>query len=442
MEEQLWILKGGKESKKVYIPFSSSTSVEADEVIDKEENICSSSPSSSCIMSSVNKSVSKSKRNQKRRMRRNKKIANEKNKENKTKSNKGNKSQQHMNNSENTTQTTHTGNIKKTAAPQDTNKPLKNVNQVTKTETEKQITKTETEKQITKTKTKKQITKTETEKQITKTKTKKQITKTETEKQITKTKTVKQITKTETEKQTTKTETEKQITKTKTKKQITKTKTEKQTTKTETEKQITKTETEKQITKTENATQPTKSQDERQCPNLEYLLMDLEKHNLTQAQLFNIMNWHVLPTAADGHCLLYSVVSGWNNQHMSRQASEYCTSLGNSIHVLTYDLLWDIVRQETRENSSSYKPFFTESYSRQVHKYLIEKNYRNEFGDLVPSVICNALNIKLLILKKDSTRYSFSYVVVAPFEARPQDDLPTLVLLKSGEHYNGVSFTY
>ncbi|KAK4322026.1 hypothetical protein Pmani_007195 [Petrolisthes manimaculis] len=397
MEEQLWILKGGKESKKVYIPFSSSTSVEADEVIDKEENICSSSPSSSCMMSSVNKSVSKSKRNQKRRMRRNKKIANEKNKENKTKSNKGNKSQQHMNNSENTTQTTHTGNIKKTAAPQDTNKPLKNVNQVTKTETEKQITKTETEKQITKTKTKKQITKTETEKQITKTKTKKQITKTETEKQITKT---------------------------------------------ETEKQITKTETEKQITKTENATQPTKSQDERQCPNLEYLLMDLEKHNLTQAQLFNIMNWHVLPTAADGHCLLYSVVSGWNNQHMSRQASEYCTSLGNSIHVLTYDLLWDIVRQETRENSSSYKPFFTESYSRQVHKYLIEKNYRNEFGDLVPSVICNALNIKLLILKKDSTRYSFSYVVVAPFEARPQDDLPTLVLLKSGEHYNGVSFTF
>ncbi|KAK4322036.1 hypothetical protein Pmani_007205 [Petrolisthes manimaculis] len=406
MEERLWILKGGKESKKVYIPFSSSTSVEADEVIDKEENICSSSPSSSCMMSSVNKSVSKSKRNQKRRMRRNKKIANEKNKENKTKSNKGNKSQQHMNNSENTTQTTHTGNIKKTAAPQDTNKPLKNVNQVTKTETEKQITKTETEKQITKTKTKKQITKTETEKQITKTKTKKQITKTETEKQITKTETVKQITKTETEKQ------------------------------------ITKTKTEKQITKTENATQPTKSQDERQCPNLEYLLMDLEKHNLTQAQLFNIMNWHVLPTAADGHCLLYSVVSGWNNQHMSRQASEYCTSLGNSIHVLTYDLLWDIVRQETRENSSSYKPFFTESYSRQVHKYLIEKNYRNEFGDLVPSVICNALNIKLLILKKDSTRYSFSYVVVAPFEARPQDDLPTLVLLKSGEHYNGVSFTY
>ncbi|KAK4314433.1 hypothetical protein Pmani_014269 [Petrolisthes manimaculis] len=424
MEEQLWILKGGKESKKVYIPFSSSTSVEADEVIDKEENICSSSPSSSCMMSSVNKSVSKSKRNQKRRMRRNKKIANEKNKENKTKSNKGNKSQQHMNNSENTRQTTHTGNIKKTAAPQDTNKPLKNVNQVTKTETEKQITKTETEKQITKTKTKKQITKTETEKQITKTKTKKQITKTETEKQITKTETVKQITKTETEKQ------------------ITKTKTEKQITKTETEKQITKTETEKQITKTENATQPTKSQDERQCPNLEYLLMDLEKHNLTQAQLFNIMNWHVLPTAADGHCLLYSVVSGWNNQHMSRQASEYCTSLGNSIHVLTYDLLWDIVRQETRENSSSYKPFFTESYSIQVHKYLIEKNYRNEFGDLVPSVICNALNIKLLILKKDSTRYSFSYVVVAPFEARPQDDLPTLVLLKSGEHYNGVSFTY
>ncbi|KAK4322084.1 hypothetical protein Pmani_007137 [Petrolisthes manimaculis] len=424
MEEQLWILKGGKESKKVYIPFSSSTSVEADEVIDKEENICSSSPSSSCMMSSVNKSVSKSKRNQKRRMRRNKKIANEKNKENKTKSNKGNKSQQHMNNSENTRQTTHTGNIKKTAAPQDTNKPLKNVNQVTKTETEKQITKTETEKQITKTKTKKQITKTETEKQITKTKTKKQITKTETEKQITKTETVKQITKTETEKQ------------------ITKTKTEKQITKTETEKQITKTETEKQITKTENATQPTKSQDERQCPNLEYLLMDLEKHNLTQAQLFNIMNWHVLPTAADGHCLLYSVVSGWNNQHMSRQASEYCTSLGNSIHVLTYDLLWDIVRQETRENSSSYKPFFTESYSRQVHKYLIEKNYRNEFGDLVLSVICNALNIKLLILKKDSTRYSFSYVVVAPFEARPQDDLPTLVLLKSGEHYNGVSFTY
>ncbi|KAK4322095.1 hypothetical protein Pmani_007148 [Petrolisthes manimaculis] len=415
MEEQLWILKGGKESKKVYIPFSSSTSVEADEVIDKEENICCSSPSSSCMMSSVNKSVSKSKRNQKRRMRRNKKIANEKNKENKTKSNKGNKSQQHMNNSENTRQTTHTGNIKKTAAPQDTNKPLKNVNQVTKTETEKQITKTETEKQITKTKTKKQITKTETEKQITKTKTKKQITKTETEKQITKTETVKQITKTETEKQITKTETEKQIT---------------------------KTETEKQITKTENAMQPTKSQDERQCPNLEYLLMDLEKHNLTQAQLFNIMNWHVLPTAADGHCLLYSVVSGWNNQHMSRQASEYCTSLGNSIHVLTYDLLWDIVRQETRENSSSYKPFFTESYSRQVHKYLIEKNYRNEFGDLVPSVICNALNIKLLILKKDSTRYSFSYVVVAPFEARPQDDLPTLVLLKSGEHYNGVSFTF
>ncbi|KAK4307275.1 hypothetical protein Pmani_020937 [Petrolisthes manimaculis] len=442
MEEQLWILKGGKESKKVYIPFSSSTSVEADEVIDKEENICSSSPSSSCMMSSVNKSVSKSKRNQKRRMRRNKKIANEKNKENKTKSNKGNKSQQHMNNSENTTQTTHTGNIKKTAAPQDTNKPLKNVNQVTKTETEKQITKTETEKQITKTKTKKQITKTETEKQITKTKTKKQITKTETEKQITKTKTKKQITKTETEKQITKTETVKQITKTETEKQITKTKTEKQITKTETEKQITKTETEKQITKTENATQPTKSQDERQCPNLEYLLMDLEKHNLTQAQLFNIMNWHVLPTAADGHCLLYSVVSGWNNQHMSRQASEYCTSLGNSIHVLTYDLLWDIVRQETRENSSSYKPFFTESYSRQVHKYLIEKNYRNEFGDLVPSVICNALNIKLLILKKDSTRYSFSYVVVAPFEARPQDDLPTLVLLKSGEHYNGVSFTF
>ncbi|KAK4318933.1 hypothetical protein Pmani_010027 [Petrolisthes manimaculis] len=420
MEEQLWILKGGKESKKVYIPFSSSTSVEADEVID----ICSSSPSSSCMMSSVNKSVSKSKRNQKRRMRRNKKIANEKNKENKTKSNKGNKSQQHMNNSENTRQTTHTGNIKKTAAPQDTNKPLKNVNQVTKTETEKQITKTETEKQITKT---------ETEKQITKTKTKKQITKTETEKQITKTGTEKQITKTETEKQITKTETVKQITKTGTEKQIIKTKT---------EKQITKTETEKQITKTENATQPTKSQDERQCPNLEYLLMDLEKHNLTQAQLFNIMNWHVLPTAADGHCLLYSVVSGWNNQQMSRQASEYCTSLGNSIHVLTYDLLWDIVRQETRENSSSYKPFFTESYSRQVHKYLIEKNYRNEFGDLVPSVICNALNIKLLILKKDSTRYSFSYVVVAPFEARPQDDLPTLVLLKSGEHYNGVSFTY
>jgi exonuclease III len=141
--------------------------------------------------------------------------------------------------------------------------------------------------------------------------------------------------------------------------------------------------------------------------------------------LLTSRGWQINKSKGDGHCLLYSVDSSLCNQFPNFPPVDIETIKAR-------------IFIETVKNTEYYLPFLQTSsksaLSAGLGDYLIKKQYNNDFGDLVPCIIANALSIKLNILDEDQTGY-VNTVVITPHD----QSKASLVLHRRSQHYNGIT---
>ena len=128
----------------------------------------------------------------------------------------------------------------------------------------------------------------------------------------------------------------------------------------------------------------------------------------------------------DGHCLLYSVLSSCLCQ------------LPDNIHITTLECIKSYIFIELSDNIQYYLPFFQTADNQCIFKglndYLIHKIYNQEFGDLVPALIANALNTRLVIFNEDRVKSSVDVINITPRGHTTK----YIMLHICGEHYNGI----
>ena len=132
----------------------------------------------------------------------------------------------------------------------------------------------------------------------------------------------------------------------------------------------------------------------------------------------------VTKSSADGHCLLHSVVSSLKLQLRPRVE-------------LSSTQLLEIIYDEITSHLDKYTYAVDNNDRRALfygyHMYASYKIYDTDFGDLVTSFICNALNICLVIVTED-TNGNLS----VHFEKNHKGITP-LFLHKVSKHYNALS---
>lgn len=65
-------------------------------------------------------------------------------------------------------------------------------------------------------------------------------------------------------------------------------------------------------------------------------------------------------------------------------------------------------------NSERYTPFITKLYWEHCYNYMYRHGYNSEFGDVVPSMVCNALGIRLVIVEEQRIFGQVSRVLISP----------------------------
>ena len=74
-------------------------------------------------------------------------------------------------------------------------------------------------------------------------------------------------------------------------------------------------------------------------------------------------------------------------------------------------------------------------YAKSVTKYLLQRDYNNTFGDLVPVILANALS-KTIRIKNVQTNNEVNDIVISPMNGH---DHPTIVIHRAADHYSGVN---
>jgi hypothetical protein len=144
-----------------------------------------------------------------------------------------------------------------------------------------------------------------------------------------------------------------------------------------------------------------------------------------------------LNTPRDGHCLLHAVSLSYPSQ----------LGIMKTIESILFN-----TRLRAMRDKEQYFPFFSrpndvdnnnnveKAFTDTAFKYFIKKDYNNYFADLVPLIICDALQIRLVII--DSThRKNIISTTVIPNEPNTGTKLSTLHIHRENEHYSGLQLT-
>ena len=163
-------------------------------------------------------------------------------------------------------------------------------------------------------------------------------------------------------------------------------------------------------------------------PNNLYVTNELQESVLAMLSLpASLHGVKILQTPGDGHCFIHAVLASWRHQQPTLKQLDH--------HKVGCSLFLEILHHAERYNS------FREGSNtlHEMNKYIRYKAYNSEFGDLVPFVLSNALNINVKILEKfpsGEVRTSFTRdLSVSP-------SCPTVVVYKEHEHYSAVSFQF
>ena len=134
--------------------------------------------------------------------------------------------------------------------------------------------------------------------------------------------------------------------------------------------------------------------------------------------------YEIQEAPSDGHCLLHAIVSSANSQ------------LSDCVY---YDIgyLIDVVRRETHTNINEYVQFYEENphaaLLRDMDRYLNYKIYNTRYGDIVPMILANALQLNLVLINDLTVVQKLQLV-----ECRVPHYGKFVALQKCPDHYNGI----
>ena len=124
----------------------------------------------------------------------------------------------------------------------------------------------------------------------------------------------------------------------------------------------------------------------------------------------------------DGHCLVHSVITS-----LEFQKNKF----------LYYKYLLYKIRNEVTDNACKYVDFIPSKCPLQLKlqmcAYLDAFNYDTHFGDILPLVLSNILEISIGIFEKIDNGYRFMKVIC---ENQNSDDI--LFIMKNGDHYDAL----
>ena len=130
----------------------------------------------------------------------------------------------------------------------------------------------------------------------------------------------------------------------------------------------------------------------------------------------------IVPSPPDGHCLMHSINIAFKHQ----------LNLKCDLHKLKCGIF-----VETLINLDNYLAFLSQSASKlfsDLSRYIIHKNYNTAFGDLIPLILANFLNLNLIIIEQTDNG-CFRKITVN--SSTPS--LSAILVHKFKDHYNGIS---
>ena len=136
----------------------------------------------------------------------------------------------------------------------------------------------------------------------------------------------------------------------------------------------------------------------------------------------------ITKSPADGHCILHSFITSIKNQFLNgaKLDVDYLLSAMKSELSVYADVYATNV--ENNDVGLLYEGF---------EMYASVKQYDTIFGDLVPIILCNALNVDCMLIMEDSRG-----IIEAEFIKSAKRGVATnklIFLHKRGEHYNAIS---
>ena len=131
----------------------------------------------------------------------------------------------------------------------------------------------------------------------------------------------------------------------------------------------------------------------------------------------------VYSVSGDGHCLLHS----WEVALVASNKTKFKTS---------YDVLHNLIYMEFQNNKDRYSEFLVSDYiDKEIKKYLHEKIYSSEIGDIIFNILANSTSTEAHIYLRNKKNEFPQPNFIEPRGLAVNGDVH---LLKSGEHYESV----
>lgn len=137
-----------------------------------------------------------------------------------------------------------------------------------------------------------------------------------------------------------------------------------------------------------------------------------------------IINYEVIKAPSDGHCMI----------HAWRIALENSREIRNKP---TYTQLCESVRDEFMKNINHYSKFVpdTTNFTEEVLKYLEDKNYASDIGDLVLPALANVTKTFAMIYTEEEVGKTVQSSSIEPINGQSKGRIN---LLKRGQHYDAI----
>ena len=131
----------------------------------------------------------------------------------------------------------------------------------------------------------------------------------------------------------------------------------------------------------------------------------------------------IYPVPGDGHCLICS----WENALMDSEKVQFEPS---------YDALRNLINMEFQRNINEYTSFLvSRSPYEEVEKYLNEKSYSHEIGDIIINILANVTSTSAYIYEGGEGNEYIQSNFIAPRSRAINGEMQ---LFKRGEHYDPI----
>ena len=137
------------------------------------------------------------------------------------------------------------------------------------------------------------------------------------------------------------------------------------------------------------------------------------------------LTYDIIKSPADGHCFVHSVAKSW----FSQLPDNPCFNKDVLLEKLKKETYYDNVYQFADYiDGDGLKSLYSGA-----NNYIAHKLYNTSYGDIVPYFMSNAIHVNFVIViyLVDSCRVQLVECMA--------NNRPTLILLKSGEHYDAIT---